>query len=260
MSDINHTIHAYVDGDLIQYRFAIANQKKDGSVDFQKAQQDAENFIDKIQNTLFADKLTLVFSDRNNFRKHINRCYKSNRSGEKPKLLGQLNEHLSKSFTSTVYPFLEADDMLGIICTAKEPGEKKILVSWDKDMKTLPVEIYNPTTIEHFTVTPREAAQQFWTQCITGDTTDGYYGIPGVGPKGADPMVQHMLDMHSDADRLKYLLEQYAWRYLDQEYALRQCRMAYILRQGDLDVETGGIKLWNPTSESPTWFLQQDTD
>lgn len=246
-------IHAYIDGDLIQYRFSIANQAKDGTTDFERAKDQVLNYMQKIEDRTFADKVTVVFSDRKNFRKVLNRCYKANRNGtEKPVLFNSVREFMKEKWPSMSEPYLEADDLLGIVCTTPTEDEVPLLVSYDKDMRTLPVSIYNPQTDEFEKMTHEESERVFWTQCITGDTTDGYYGIPGIGPKGAVAIVDEVMSKSTLDEKLEVILREYDHRYLDREYALRQCRMAYILRNGDYDPVDGSIRLFGGGEFTPS--------
>lgn len=250
----NKPIHALIDADLIQYRFAIANQKKDGTVDTVSAEVQSHNYIDKIINRIHADKVTLIFSGPRNFRKTVNRCYKANRQGEKPILHSHLRKVLCEKYPNLIVDGLEADDVLGILCTEPQTDEHRVLVSYDKDMKTLPVTIFNPNTDEIVTVDEFDAEKMFWTQCITGDSTDGYYGIPGIGPKGAEAIVNEIMLESSQLEKFAILLREYEHRYLDKEYCLRQCQMAHILQHGDYDHKTRTVKLWDPTTENGRGF------
>jgi len=255
MSD-NKIIHAYIDGDLIQYRFSIANQNKEGTTDFERAKKQVADYLSKIEDRVFAEKMTIVFSERKNYRKTLNRCYKSNRQGDKPILFNLVREFMKNNYVCISENYIEADDLLGIICTREYENEIPVLVSYDKDMRTLPVTIYNPQTDEFEKMTPEAAETVFWTQCVTGDTTDGYYGIPGVGPKGAVAIVEEIMAKESFDEKLNVLLREYAWRYLDTEYALRQCQMAYILRNGDFDFEKKLVKLFG----TDDWYDPMEAD
>ncbi len=75
---------------------------------------------------------------------------------------------------------------MGILSThpTKIQG-KKIIVSEDKDMRTIPGWLYNPgpnKDIEPKYINEFEADRYHLYQTITGDSTDGYKGCPGAGP------------------------------------------------------------------------------
>ncbi|NIW82658.1 MAG: phage exonuclease, partial [Thermoplasmata archaeon] len=59
------------------------------------------------------------------------------------------------------------------------------MVSNDKDLMTIPGKLYRPMNDERLTITKVEADRFWMKQTLMGDKTDGYDGIPGVGPKTA---------------------------------------------------------------------------
>ena len=79
----------------------------------------------------------------------------------------------------------------------------------------------------------------FWMQVLTGDSSDGYSGCKGVGPKAAESILEtaRKLDIqYYDACLLTYLS---AGQTKDE--LIQSCRLAYIYRKGD-DPD----KLWEP--------------
>ena len=66
-----------------------------------------------------------------------------------------------------------------------ELNSVNFIVSDDKDMKTIPCRLYRPMSREHFIIDEQEADRNFLTQCLTGDITDGYKGLEGIGEKRA---------------------------------------------------------------------------
>ena len=54
------------------------------------------------------------------------------------------------------------------------PGSDTIIVSDDKDMRTIPGRLYRPMSDEMMEITSAEADHHFFTQCLTGDPTDGF--------------------------------------------------------------------------------------
>ena len=87
----------------------------------------------------------------------------------------------------------EADDKLAIEFT-KDP-HNSVLCSLDKDFLQLPhLNMYNWTKKEHTHVTPIEAHRNFYKQMLVGDTIDNIVGCKGVGPKGADKLLDNLKD------------------------------------------------------------------
>jgi len=137
-------------------------------------------------------------------------------------------------------PGLEGDDILGILAThPKAIRGQKIIVSIDKDMKTIPGYVWNPDKDDEPIFYSTEEAD-YWHlyQTLTGDTTDGYPGLPGCGPKGAEKVLE---DPSWEA-----VVAAYEKKGLTEEDALVQARCARILRATDYDYAKKEVKLWCP--------------
>ena len=107
-----------------------------------------------------------------------------------------------------------------------------------EDMKQIPGQLYNlKDPVE--TVTPEDAERWFYLQTMSGDVTDGYSGVPGIGMKRAAVL----LDQNGCC--WKTVLDAYIDKGLTEEDALRNARLARILTN-DL-YQDGEIKLWSPT-------------
>ena len=74
---------------------------------------------------------------------------------------------------------LEADDVMGILATTDIIEGEKVIVSEDKDMKTIPCLLWRGG--EMHTITEQEADYNHLLQTLVGDATDGYPGCPGIG-------------------------------------------------------------------------------
>jgi DNA polymerase-1 len=95
---------------------------------------------------------------------------------------------------------------------------------------------------ETFTITDEGGAAWHLIQCLSGDQTDGYGGVPGIGVKRAEALFKK---------------EGYSWRTvvrafkdkgLTEEDALVNARLARILTTDDYDHEQNIPRLWTPTS------------
>ena len=129
--------------------------------------------------------LILFFSDTKNFRKKILPDYKGHRNRKKPCGYKRVINRLKNEFEVIVMPELEADDSMGIYAT-QNPGN--IIVSPDKDMKQIPGKLYNLD--EQFTVKRESGEAWHLIQCLSGDQTDGYGGVPGIGVKRATTLFE----------------------------------------------------------------------
>lgn len=145
-----------------------------------------------------------------NWRHDIAPDYKSGRSHD-PDLRPQLRlcRELVKGLgiASIIQTGYEADDLIATYARhAEEAGMGACVVSIDKDLVQLirsGVVVYNPMkrsmvseddVLNRFGVMP-ETIPCF--QALVGDTTDGYAGIPGVGPKAAAELLVEYGDLET---------------------------------------------------------------
>jgi DNA polymerase-1 len=239
-----------IDGDILAYQIATNNEQPinwgDGlwtlhaELPTCNAQLDA--VIDDLGSALSADDYVVALTDKNNFRKDVLPTYKSNRKEKrKPIVLNAMREHIMEKHNGVMWANLEADDVMGIMAT--EPSdEDRIVVSIDKDLRTIPCNLSaDGLTVE--TIPPRLADYNFMIQTLTGDKTDGYDGIDGVGIVTANKLIQKYTNVP-----LKDLWKIVKGIYKDKGYtvkeALAQARVARILRHGEYNKETGKVKLW----------------
>ena len=179
--------------------------------------------------------LILFFSDTVNFRKKILPEYKGHRNRKKPCGYKRIINRLKNEFEVIVMPELEADDSMGIYAT-QHPGN--IIVSPDKDMKQIPGQLYNLD--EKFTVTKESGAAWHLIQCLSGDQTDGYGGVPGIGVKRAETL------FNKEGYSWNTVVNAFKSKGLTEEDALLNARLARILTIDDYDTEKQKVRLWNP--------------
>jgi hypothetical protein len=202
-----------------------------------------------------------------NFRFDVDPTYKNNRANSrKPLCYVQLRSDIEQAYKCKNFVGLEADDVMGIIATAPMPKTQRIIVSQDKDMQTIPAQVWRKGDL--MTVTEAEADRYHLYQTLIGDTTDGYPGCPGVGAVGAEeflkePFVwepyEHVFKsgprkgltetrwkQEPTADLWAGVVSFYVKAGLTEEDALRQARLARILRWSDWDNEAKKPRLWTP--------------
>ena len=179
-----------VDADFFFYRAASAAEtemdySEDLTVvvgDFRQGKRIVEQELTKLRSRFDTQDLELFFTDSKNFRKEIDPSYKGNRRKRKPAGYLKLKNWGLEKYPSLIMPALEADDALGIAATSGL-YDNFVLVSPDKDMQQIACRIYNLK--DEFTQTAEDAERKLYEQALTGDSTDGYRGCPGVGPKRA---------------------------------------------------------------------------
>ena len=134
---------------------------------------------------------------------------------------------------------LEADDAMGIYATLHQGN---VIVSPDKDMKQIPGQLYNME--EMMSVTPEEGERMHYLQTLSGDQTDGYAGVPGMGMKRAAAWFDKY-GYNWDA-----VVRAFLEKDLDERDALMNARLAKILTVNDYDFSTGEPILWSPAAPS----------
>jgi len=239
----------YIDGDMLAYRSAFSNEvetKWNDNVwtlhtDVNASLAYFDDFITSLCIKFETNVYQLVFSPKRNFRYDLFPDYKADRGNKrKPLALYEIIKQVRDRHPSLLEEGIEADDLIGIRCTA-DP-ENTIAVSGDKDFATLPITWYNFLRDELRTLTEEEANRNHLTQTLTGDAVDGYAGLKGVGPKTA----VKLLDKHGwDWDGVVKIYES---KDQTEDDALLNARLAYILRNKDYTNQK--VTLWTPTKQN----------
>lgn len=182
--------------------------------------------------------IKLFFSDTKNFRKKIAPSYKGHRNRKKPCGYKRVINKLKTEFDVVIMPTLEADDAMGIYAT-QYPGN--VIVSPDKDMKQIPGTLYNLD--EKFTITSDSGRAWHLIQCLSGDQTDGYSGVPGIGVKRA----QTLFD--KEGYSWKTVVKAFTDKGMTEYDAILNARLAKILTIDDYDTEKQEPILWTPSPD-----------
>lgn len=270
---------ALIDGDMVVYMACAANQIQgdfgDGMgstplYDEEEAYRATCMLIEKWTKASGASKPIVCFSQGDNFRKKIYPKYKSNRDGvERPKALQVVRDAIEMEYESWAIPGLEADDLMGI-AGSRDPGNF-VVVSRDKDMMTIPGTIFNPDHMKKPTKVRLSVADQIWMkQTMTGDTVDGYSGIPGVGEVSAQAILLNPRTIHKQDQGVfqkgknkgkpkppkwvdgapctlwQAMVSHAAKAGMSEPELITMARLARILRTGEFDTNTRTVKLWLP--------------
>ena len=186
------------------------------------------------------DDFILFFSSSRNFRKLLYPSYNVHRNRKKPCGYRRAINALKKEYQVIVNHYLEADDAIGIFAT-KYPGH--IIVSPDKDMRQIPGELFDLST-GVITITPEEGQRWHYIQTMSGDQTDGYSGIPGVGVKRAAALLD------KEGCTWDTVVKAYKAKGLSEDDALLNARLAKILHNEHYDSERKQILYWTPPDAS----------
>lgn len=197
-----------------------------------------------------ADRIYACLSDPSSryFRHELEPTYKHGRTVRKPELLQAVKNYMAGEYPYYVRPRLEADDIMGILATHPKLLEgRNVMCSADKDMRTIPGLLYNPMKpdLGVIDISEPDADRFLMWQAITGDSTDGYGGCPGVGPKSV--YAEEIIGAETPRELWDIVLEAYASKGKPEADATHQVRLARILRHEDYNFKTQKIKLWNPT-------------
>lgn len=167
-------------------------------------------------------------TDRKLFRRGLDATYKSGRSG-KPEHYAALEEWARARWPIEERPGLEADDVMGILQT-----DKTIIVSQDKDMKTVPGRLYQTNLKKATVITPARADWWWFMQTLMGDSTDGFAGCTGCGPKGAEELLAEGLNWGAiEARFMQPKTGKFRGTWQTAEDALMQAKLSRILRPGE---------------------------
>lgn len=236
-----------VDGDIYIYRAtSVAEDETDWGDDIWSLTTNLKEAKDIFVHTLegFMERLegtdqVICLSDKRNFRKDLDPTYKGHRKKtRKPVGYVEMVNWVKENYPTFSKEGLEADDCLGIMATMPKVGDN-IVVSDDKDLKTIPCTLYRPMADELLEITEDEAYRWFLTQVLTGDTADGYSGCPTIGAKRAEAILGIRPSWEA-------VMKAYSAQGLHEDDALLQARLARILRWSDWDKDKQKPILWSP--------------
>lgn len=252
-----------IDADIIAYEFSTRGQRvynwgddaDDVSVMVDSIDeitpgvaQRIADYVDRLE----ADDVIVCLTpspDVNNFRKQLAPYYKGNRKNvAKPLLHGAVRDFMLAKYRCYMRDGLEADDCMGILATHPTlvKGET-VIVSRDKDMRTIPGKLYNPAKGRVETITEAEADYMHLFQTLTGDQVDNYPGLPGVGPVKAEAILHAPSgEQYGQWSAWQAVVSAYVARELTEQDALLQARLARILRASDYDFKRKAPILWQP--------------
>lgn len=251
-----------LDADILAFKVSVVNQHdydfgdtgQARAIDEEEAINQADALIGEYCEAVKAQRAIICLSDpERNFRKELDATYKAHRKGqEEPVMRRWIESYLATEYPSFKRPRLEADDCMGILATMPEKLGKKyagheiIMVSEDKDMRTVPGKLYNPNhpDLGVLDISEEDANRFHMWQTICGDPTDGYPGCRGVGPK-SDFATYLMEDADPD-EFWDVVLEAYASKGMTEGDALLQARLAHILWGSSYNFKAKKVRLWQP--------------
>ena len=172
--------------------------------------------IQKIAQRAKANSYKIYLTGKGNFRNDVATImgYKHNRlDAEKPALYQEIRDYLVQHHKATVVTGMEADDALSIVHARSVSGDpinvsndpnhpvyrhpdECIIAAIDKDLRNIPGKHINfdkrvaeNDEYKFIVISEEEGRRAFWKQVLTGDSSDNILGIPGMGPKKADAVL-----------------------------------------------------------------------
>jgi len=239
-----------IDGDVLAYQSAFiaqANIQWEGELwtthsDLALAKNWVIERLEMFKEKTGSDAFVIAISDKNNFRRKLNPLYKANRRSKfAPIGLSPMRDWMAEEYGTVIYPNLEADDTIAIMATDLTPDEERIIVSIDKDFKSVPCTFYDFNRDEIHDVSVEDANKYHLMQTMAGDPVDGYKGIPGVGG------VKAMRLLDKNGTNWDTVLKAYSDAQLTEEEALTNAWMAYLIQHKEFDPVNQQLKyLWMP--------------
>ena len=156
-----------VDGDIIYNKAAFSCETAfNFSDDHIVRSADSRDVIDlfhsmlmRIITVLNSERFLVCWTSTTNFRHDVDPSYKATRANvRRPVVNPEAISFLKKRYPSTVMNHLEADDVMGMLS-----GPETIIASDDKDLRTIPGELFLPRKPDEGVITiTLEDADRYW--------------------------------------------------------------------------------------------------
>lgn len=190
-----------------------------------------ENILDEY------DDYKGFLSGKGNFRYKIATIlpYKGNRTSiVKPYHYDNCRQFLVDTYGANVSVGYEADDAIGL-----EATEGTVIASTDKDLDCIPGLHYNWSKEEEYEVSVEDSYRNFFSQVLTGDTSDNILGLFGVGPKSS--CVSKVRKAETVEDMITIVQNEYDRRFgtYSQQFLQENAMLLWILQQRENPLVAG---------------------
>ena len=228
---------ALIDGDSLIY-FEMGKPTLEDAID--SLDHRLYEMIDRCGADKYAGFLTIGRCFRYDQAK--TREYKGNRKkGSKPIIFYALKEYLKQEWKFEYIPELEADDLVAVYGEGLDGNT--MICSPDKDvLYQVEGKHYNYRTADFVHTTPTEAELFLWKQMLMGDPTDGIPGLPKVGLKTADKLLNNIQLQEMPEFVLKKYIEIFGIQEGICKFA-ETFRLVYILKSKEDVLRETGIEL-----------------
>ena len=174
-------------------------------------------------------------------QENFDRCKSYRKKIRKPISYAPMRKWIEETHHTITYPNLEADDAIGLLATG-EYKDNCVIISGDKDMRTIPSWhcFIGDDQLEY--VDEQKADYNFCTQVLVGDSADGYKGLAGCGAVKASRV---LIDKKDIDEMWEAVVREYERAGSTFEDAYHQARLARILRKDEYDYGTSKPNLWS---------------
>lgn len=224
-TNINKII-GIVDGDVLIYRACGKATKENLDV-----KTTFDEIYNEIKRDTGCDEYSLHISGHGNFRKEIKQPYTEykGKRKDKPENFRECKDYVITTYKPTTVDKLEADDTASIEATKYlKENQLFMLITLDKDWKTISGLYYNVLYNNLIAVSKTEAAAFFHEQLLTGDSVDNIPGIYGVGPIKAKKLLENKTLIEQFACVIKAYKEHYKKDYKNRLEVMG--KMLYLLK------------------------------
>lgn len=257
------------DFDTWTYDIAFAAQPKDGELmSWEWVMDVVDTRVREICTRLGVNEYHGYLTGKGNFRDQIATSdkYKGNRKQEKPRYYQPIRDYLVLHHKAIIVNGMEADDALAVDLT----NDKRIIcVSRDKDLRQVEGWHYGYSVGKQAEFQPQyisflgelsltdkrqlkgNGLKFFFSQVLTGDSTDHYKGAKGRGPVFAYNLIQPLDDPDEIYDKVRECFE-------DEAHFREQCLLAWMIRSVDSNnnpilptIERGFYNEYNNSNHKP---------
>jgi hypothetical protein len=199
------------------------------------------------------EDLELFLTGKGNYREDIAKVkpYKGNRLlMEKPVHYKALRRYLVRQWKAQIVHGVEADDIVATISASyQHDPDQVMIVSQDKDLRTVPGLLYNYRRDTYELITAQEALCAFYRQILTGDPTDNIPGCHRCGEKRAEQVLRATM---TESQMYATVLEEYQASLLKAGclYAGREAADVVLEMGRLLHLQRRPGELWVPPLES----------
>ena len=232
------------------------------------------SMIVKLLKDIKPDYLAFCFDrPEPSFRKEIYTEYKANRSEMPEELIPQVPyiKKLTEVLGIPIFekPGFEADDLIGTLTRyGQTQGMQVVIVSGDKDFAQLindNVIMYDTMKDIRFTI---EKVIEKWGVhpkhfidylAMTGDASDNIPGVRGVGPKGAQKLIEEFGSLENLYEHLEDVKNANLQKKLTEarEMAFLSKKLVTIDQDMDIPLSVEGLKLQKPNREELSKVLDE---